>query len=284
MPQKNKSPLTEIEREKLAYTTYTRERKESERMEDARRTNTTYANSTYANSTYTSQPSVRAESQPISYEALKNYIATRDFLGKNIYKPNFNIFTNLYVRVAFPNGYAICRILDIVYGIEYKFQLGKLQFVTDRFLRIKHGDAKIKIPIAIISNSCILADEYDAHRPSFFDSEERVANDYNKVYRIMNKEPSREEQQRSNEEKRKFMFSFEKRKSFFKTDLLRLRKLELNNKNMAKVKAIDEALARICDESEKIGCVELNAIGRKLDLRITGFEVEQPKMIKIKER
>ncbi|KAM0676111.1 hypothetical protein GVAV_000073 [Gurleya vavrai] len=264
----NEKSQTEVDREKAEYEKYTRNRKESERLENFQRTSGSYIP--------ISHPVIE---EKISFENLSKYILKRDTILKNVYKPFIGMIKNCYVRVPFAKGrYSICKILGIQHDKEYEFAYGRYKMYTDVYLVVKHRNRREMISISYVSNSGIEYDEFMQSRDEPFESERKIASDYDRVLKLMDRELKDFELKSMFEEKRKFLFSVNKRKSYFKTDLHRARKAAVNARNKERVREIDEALAKIEDEFNQISSVELNAIGRKFNLTITGSEIELPSM------
>lgn len=267
MSNQNNSRISEIEKEKLLYESYNNEKRMHEREEDAKRSKTPFQNK------------IRSEEvhKIIEYEEFKNYIVKRELLTNNIYKPFFEAFNNTYTRVSFPNGYAICRIINNVYDNEYSFPFGNFKYTTDKYLIVKHGDNKLKVPVTHISNAEIIKEEYEAIK-RHLESEDKIVSEYKRLVKLLDRKLTEEEQKKEKEEKNKFMHGVGKRRSFYKMDILRKRKKAVNDRNRSLVKEIDEAIEKLNENNNEIKSIELNEIGRKFDLKITGSEVVLPKM------
>lgn len=264
MANNNNFHISEIEKEKLLYESYKQERTENEREEDMKRTNVNFEGRNVN----------RKEDKKIEYDRFKNCIVKREFMANNIYKPFFSEIRNTYTRVSFPNGYAVCKIVDTKYDGEYKFPIGKYKFTTDIHLLVKHGDNKLKVPITYTSNTEITKEEFEKIR--LYEDEDRIESEYKRVKRLFERKMSKEEEKKENDEKNKFMHGVGKRKSFYKMDILRKRKCAVNERNEKLIKEIDDAITKM--NNDEMEGEELNAIGRRFNLKITGAEIETPQM------
>lgn len=269
--------LTEVEKEKRLYECYAKKQKQEERMEIEKKNK---------NEPIERIKEVKTEPEweekngrEISYEQLKTCILSRDFIAANVYKPFFTFFKGNYVRVSFANGYAICKILDVNYGKEYSYPFGKHFFRTDKYLVVKHGDHKLNIPISHLSNSAITQDEYNVQRKS--ELQISILSDYTRTRRLMDRKMSKDEQRRYEDEKRNFMCNFARRKSYYKTDLVRKRKDALNERKSELAKEIADVLQKFHDD-ELLTSSQVNEYARKYNLRVPGGEVEHDS-IKIKQ-
>lgn len=269
--------LTEVEKEKQLYESYTKKQKHDERREIEKRNNNESSGSIKES---TNEPEWEdRRGKEISYEELKPLIITRDFLAANVYKPFFNFFKGNIVRVSFPNGYAICKVLDIKYGKEYSYPFGKYFFRTDKYLVVKHGDNKLDIPISHISNSPLKQDEYNVQRKS--ELQASILSDYARTRKLMDRKMNKDEQKKFEDEKRNFMCDFSRRKSYYKTDIVRKRKDAVNERKPELAKELLEVLYKFNDDEEPLTDIQVNEYARKYNLRVPGGEVEiEPVRIK----
>lgn len=274
MSENRKQTKTEIEKEMMLYESYIEKQKREERLEiESRNT--------------TSEPRpinpewMQREEHAITFDVLKSCILTRNFISQNIYKPFLSQIKGCFVRMSFPNGYAICRIIDIVYGKEYSFPVGGLTFVVDKYLVIKHGDNQIKIPVTFLSNSAIIEDEFNVQRKSEFDCD--IVKDYTRVKKLFERSLSRDEQRKMDDEKRKFLCSLKKRCIYFKTDLIRKRRDAIHDRRKDFANELHEVLKLFENEDEPLSSIELNELGRKYHLNVPGGEIDKVEIIKKKD-
>lgn len=263
--------LTEIEKETQLYEKYAKKMKRDERLEIKQRNNGEFIESQDETEI---QPEweEKIENKAISFGDLQKNMITRTLLAKNVYKPFFNLVKGNMVRVSMANGYAICKILDIKYGKEYMFPLDRNSFRTDKYLTLKHGDNKFSVPISYISNSPIIQEEYDAQRKS--DLPISIINDYARIEKLLNRQMSKEEQRKYEDEKRNFMCNLSRRRSYYKTDLMRKRKDALNDRKPDLAKEMVDVIYKFCDDDEPLSDLQVNAYARKYNLNVPGGEVD----------
>lgn len=273
MSDHRKQPKSEMEKEMSLYESYA----ETKKLEEKREIEQLATNEpTSLNTQWMYQPE-----SAITFDILKNCIITRAFITQNIYKPFFSQIKNCFIRMSFPNGYAICRILDVIYGTEYSFMIGGNSFRTDRYLIIKHGSDQLKIQITYVSNSEITEEEFNSQRKSEFDRD--VVKDYTRAIKLFERTLSKDEQRKTDDEKRKFICGIKKRSCFFKTDLIRKRRDALHDRKRDVALEILEVLRLFEDEDKPLGSIELNEIGRKYNLRVPGGEIDKVEIIKTRD-
>jgi len=129
----------------------------------------------------------------------------------------------------------------------------------------------------LVSNSEILEVEYNAQRT--FPSEDEVVNHYSKVNKLFARPLSKEEERKTFEEKRKFMFGHAKRFSFFKADLILKMKDALSGKDYKRFEEMEKVLERFDDKENPMSSDEVLEVARKWDLRVKG-ELDKVEMIK----
>lgn len=278
--KRKQSPLSEVEREKALYESYAKKQRLTERLENQHRTSIDPRKE--KKSDIITPEWSQKEEKDITFDELKECIVTRDFLASNIYKPFFDFFKGAFVKVSFHNGYSICKILDIIYEKDYSYPLGKFTFLTDKYLLVKHGSNKIKIPISFVSNGNITREEFEFQRKSDFTGD--IISEYGRLKKLMERILTKDEQKKFEEEKRKFMCGLGKRISYFKIDLLRKRREAILERKKDYAKELLDVVNMLEDDEKPLTSIQVNAIGRKYNLKVPGSELEKTEIVKIKER
>lgn len=207
----------------------------------------------------------------ISYSDLKSNVIKRDFLANNIYKPFFNKVKGGLVRFNSPNEYKVCKIFDIKHGSEYFYFYDGNRYRTDKYLVLIYDTKHFSVPLHFISNSRIKIEEYER----FCDLDIQMRNfcQFEKIESLMNRPMSKQEQIMHDDEKRSFMFTINKRISFYKRDLIIKRKEAIENHNLNLTKQIEEVLYKFHENGATMPDIQVNEYARKFSLRVSGGDV-----------
>lgn len=269
---KNDKEINDLEKEKLLYEKYQKEQEENERLENIKRQNkkNNESDTEASDSHRRERRDSDSSKNEVTVELLNANILRRDLIVKSVYKPFFDHIKGIFVRVALKNGYAICKVIDVIFGNEYDFTIKGKKFTTDKYLVIQHGSNQIKFPISFVSNSDVEASDFNIQRKGIWPKPEALINEFERTKKLFERKLSGPEEKKAFEEKRKFMFTPSKRLSYFKADLLRKckeafneKKNDIFNEMLDEIKAIDE-------KGNAISSFEINELARKWNLVIPG--------------
>ncbi|EJW01614.1 hypothetical protein EDEG_03842 [Edhazardia aedis USNM 41457] len=202
----------------------------------------------------------------ISFAEFKDFVPPRDFLLKHICKPFFSHIKGTYVKVCFHNGYAICKIADIFYDEDYKYEFNKQSFLTDIYLKVQHGIDILKIPVTIISNSKITEEEFSRLKLNVDYAD--MKNHIERIRKLFSRELTKDELKMYENEKKKSVYGLQKKVTIY-TERLWVKIFE-NDKDMNHKLAdeMHEVYKHLEENSDKITSREINKIARKYNLKL----------------
>ncbi|EJW02434.1 hypothetical protein EDEG_03151 [Edhazardia aedis USNM 41457] len=212
------------------------------------------------------QSSLKNTKKGITFTEFRDFVPPRDFILKNICKPFFDHIKGTYVKVCFYNGYAICKIVDIFYDEDYKYEYNKQPFLTDVYLKIQHGINILKIPVNIISNSKITEEEFA--RLKINEDYDAMKNHVERIRKLFNRDVKKEEIKIYENEKKKSVYGLQKKVTIY-TERLWVKIFE--NEIDRNYKLADEMYVvykYLEENSIKITSKEINQIARKYNLKL----------------
>ncbi|EJW02245.1 hypothetical protein EDEG_03315 [Edhazardia aedis USNM 41457] len=202
----------------------------------------------------------------VSFAQFRDFVPPRDFLLKNICKPFFDHIKGTYVKVSFYNGYAICKIVDIYYDEDYKYEYNKQPFLTDVYLKVQHGIDILKIPVNIISNSKITEEEFA--RSKINEDYNAIKNHVERIRKLFNRDVTKEEIKIYENEKKKSVCGLQKKVTIY-TERLWVKIFENDkDRNYKLADEMYEVYKYLEGNSSKITSREINEIARKYNLKL----------------
>ncbi|EJW04333.1 hypothetical protein EDEG_04249, partial [Edhazardia aedis USNM 41457] len=163
-------------------------------------------------------------------------------------------------------GYAICKIVDIFYDEDYKYEYNKQPFLTDIYLKVQHGIDILKIPVNIISNSKITEEEFA--RLKINENYDAMKNHVERIRKLFNRDVTKEEIKIYENEKKKSVYGLQKKVTIY-TERLWVKifenEIDRNYKLAYEMYAVYKYLE---ENSIKITSKEINQIARKYNLKL----------------